>query len=74
MSNNQILLKSKNIKVYYPSINTFTNLEGLEKNITCNILDLTYKSGCGSVWLEHCVRDAGVGGSNTLTPTIFFVL
>ena len=27
------------------------------------------------VWLslvEHCVRDAGVGGSNPLTPTIFF--
>ena len=32
------------------------------------------KSGCGSVWLERCVRDAEAGGSNPLTPTIFFVL
>ncbi len=31
-----------------------------------------YKSGCGSVWLERCVRDAEAGGSNPLTPTIFF--
>ena len=29
-------------------------------------------SGCGSVWLERCVRDAEAGGSNPLTPTIFF--
>ena len=28
-------------------------------------------SGCGSVWLERCVRDAEAGGSNPLTPTIF---
>ena len=37
---------------------------------------ITYKhlSGCGSVWLERCVRDAEAGGSNPLTPTIFFVL
>ena len=28
-------------------------------------------SGCGSAWLERCVRDAKVGGSNPLTPTIF---
>lgn len=27
------------------------------------------KSGCSSVWLEHCVRDAGVAGSNPVTPT-----
>ena len=27
-------------------------------------------SGCGSVWLERCVRDAEAGGSNPLTPTI----
>ena len=26
-------------------------------------------SGCGSAWLERCVRDAEVGGSNPLTPT-----
>ena len=31
-------------------------------------------SGCGSAWLERCVRDAKVGGSNPLTPTIFFAL
>ena len=31
-----------------------------------------FKSGCGSVWLERCVRDAEAGGSNPLTPTIFF--
>ena len=31
------------------------------------------KSGCGSVWLERCVRDAEAGGSNPLTPTIFFL-
>ena len=30
-----------------------------------------FKSGCGSVWLERCVRDAEAGGSNPLTPTIF---
>ena len=30
------------------------------------------KSGCGSVWLERCVRDAEAGGSNPLTPTILF--
>ena len=30
-------------------------------------------SGCGSAWLERCVRDAEAGGSNPLTPTIFFV-
>ena len=29
-------------------------------------------SGCGSAWLERCVRDAEAGGSNPLTPTIFF--
>ncbi len=28
-------------------------------------------SGCGSVWLERCVRDAEAGGSNPLTPTNF---
>ena len=28
-------------------------------------------SGCGSAWLERCVRDAEAGGSNPLTPTIF---
>ena len=27
-------------------------------------------TGCGSVWLERCVRDAEAGGSNPLTPTI----
>ena len=32
----------------------------------------SFKSGCGSVWLERCVRDAEAGGSNPLTPTIFF--
>ncbi len=26
-------------------------------------------SECGSAWLERCVRDAEVGGSNPLTPT-----
>lgn len=26
-------------------------------------------SGCGSVWLERCVRDAEAGGSNPLIPT-----
>ena len=26
-------------------------------------------SGCGSVWLERCVRDAEAGGSNPLTQT-----
>ena len=31
-----------------------------------------HKSGCGSVWLERCGRDAEAGGSNPLTPTIFF--
>ena len=31
------------------------------------------KSGCGSVWLERCVRDAEAGGSNPLTPTISFL-
>ena len=25
----------------------------------------------GSAWLERCVRDAEVGGSNPLAPTIF---
>ena len=34
----------------------------------------TVRSGCGSAWLERCVRDAEAGGSNPLTPTIFFVL
>ena len=33
-----------------------------------------HKSGCGSVWLERCVRDAEAGGSNPLTPTIFFAV
>src|SRR5690348_2814234 len=28
------------------------------------------RSGCSSAWLEHCVRDAGVAGSNPVTPTI----
>jgi hypothetical protein len=28
-------------------------------------------SGRGSVWLERCVRDAEVGGSNPLAPTIY---
>ena len=28
-------------------------------------------SGRGSVWLERCVRDAEVGGSNPLAPTKF---
>src|SRR5215469_13839172 len=28
-------------------------------------------SGCSSAWPEHCVRDAGVAGSNPVTPTIF---
>src|SRR5262245_6316797 len=27
-------------------------------------------TGCSSAWLEHCVRDAGVAGSNPVTPTI----
>ncbi len=27
------------------------------------------KSGCGSAWLERCVRDAEVAGSNPVTPT-----
>ena len=35
-------------------------------------MDNDIKSGCGSVWLERCVRDAEAGGSNPLTPTIFF--
>ena len=34
-------------------------------------MDNDIKSGCGSVWLERCVRDAEAGGSNPLTPTIF---
>ena len=38
------------------------------------IKEVDNKSGCGSVWLERCVRDAEAGGSNPLTPTIFFVL
>ncbi len=29
------------------------------------------ESGCSSAWPEHCVRDAGVAGSNPVTPTIF---
>ena len=28
-------------------------------------------SGRGSAWLERCVRDAEVGGSNPLAPTVF---
>ena len=35
------------------------------------IKEVDNKSGCGSVWLERCVRDAEAGGSNPLTPTIF---
>jgi hypothetical protein len=27
--------------------------------------------GCGSVWLERCVRDAEVAGSNPVTPIFF---
>ena len=27
------------------------------------------KAGCGSAWLERCVRDAEVAGSNPVTPT-----
>ena len=37
------------------------------------MLRLRNKSGCGSVWLERCVRDAEAGGSNPLTPTIFLL-
>ena len=37
-----------------------------ESNIEYPILR---KSGCGSAWLERCVRDAEVAGSNPVTPT-----
>lgn len=33
------------------------------------ILDFV-STGCGSIWLEHCVRDAGIAGSNPVTPTV----
>ena len=29
---------------------------------------LSGKPGCGSAWLERCVRDAEVAGSNPVTP------
>jgi hypothetical protein len=35
-------------------------------------IDSSELSGSGSVWLERCVRDAEVGGSNPLSP-IFVV-
>ena len=30
-----------------------------------------HTSGCSSAWLERCVRDAEVEGSNPFSPTIF---
>ena len=41
-----------------------------ESNIEYPILR---KSGCGSAWLERCVRDAEVAGSNPVTPTFSVV-
>ena len=32
---------------------------------------MTQSTGCSSVWLECCVRDAEVAGSNPVIPTIF---
>ena len=29
------------------------------------------ETGCSSAWPEHCVRDAGVAGSNPVTPIFF---
>ena len=33
---------------------------------------LSFSSGRGSAWLEHLVRDQGVGGSNPLAPIFRF--
>ena len=30
-----------------------------------------WRAGCSSAWLERCVRDAEVAGSNPVTPTTF---
>jgi acyl phosphate:glycerol-3-phosphate acyltransferase len=41
-------------------------IESLSSDLNDDIQ--TRKTGCSSAWLEHCVRDAGVAGSNPVTP------
>src|SRR6266481_4254952 len=46
------------------------------RGIACNAINTRLylpdhaqpETGCSSAWPEHCVRDAGVAGSNPVTP------
>lgn len=39
---------------------------------TASLFIESFLTGCGSVWLEYSVRDAGVARSNRAIPTRFF--
>ena len=47
------------------------DVDGCYKFGSVHIRPLSRGSGCSSAWPEHCVRDAGVAGSNPVTPISF---